>query len=114
MPSGSSWGLPCTLDTMSALMALKTAMGSGTAWPWSPSVSYCDWAGTDCDSNSELTELVLAKSGLTGVMPGADDLLSMPQLQRIDFSSNSLTVRCKSGLHALATSEPQLSSPSEQ
>ena len=95
-------------------MALKTAMGSGTAWPWSPSVSYCDWAGTDCDSNSELIELDLANSGLTGVMPGADDLLAMAQLQRIDFSSNSLTVWYKSGLHAPATSEPQLSSHSLQ
>ena len=79
---------------MSALMSAKTAMGSGTAWPWSPSISYCDWAGTDCDSNKDLTLLDLSNSGLSGVMPDSDDLLAMPKLQSIDLSGNSLTVSC--------------------
>ncbi|KAK9842981.1 hypothetical protein WJX74_005274 [Apatococcus lobatus] len=96
--SGSSWALPCSKDTMSALMSLKTAMGSGTAWPWSPSISYCDWTGTHCDSKSELTELDLANSGLNGIMPSADDLLSMPLLQRLDFSGNSLAGSIPSNL----------------
>lgn len=71
-------------------------MGSGTAWPWSPSISYCDWAGTSCDSNKDLTQLDLSNSGLSGVMPGSDDLLAMPKLQSIDLSGNSLTVSCLS------------------
>ena len=80
---------------MSALMSLKTAMGSGIAWAWSPSVSYCAWTGTDCNTKNQLTALDLSNAGLTGCMPEAETFAAMPSLQSIDLSGNSLTVRSR-------------------
>ena len=91
--AGNFWGLDCLQSTMDALMELKTAMGSGNAWAWSPASSYCGWFGISCSSDNQLTGLDLSNAGLDGQMPDSDSLLAMSKLQSLDLSGNDLTVR---------------------